>query len=256
MDDSGFLDRAYRWSLERSTWLERLLDPRGATGRPSFSESLIRASRRLGYAVIVEYKRCSPSRGPISFPDPEEYIRETSWGAAAYSVLVEPRWFCGSLELLPLFSQHRPVLAKDFIASRIQVEAYRRLGASAVLLIAEMLGSRLAGMCKAVEDAGLEALVEAGSLEEALRAARECPRAVLGVNSRNLRTLSVDFNGMLDAIRRLRAEVGDERVIVAESGVDSREKALAAAEAGADALLVGTAIMRDPRLLREILRLG
>lgn len=253
MADNGFLDRAYRWSLERSRWLEQLLDPRGAAERPGFGESLTRAARERGYAVIVEYKRCSPSRGPISFPDPEEYIRETSWGAAAYSVLVEPRWFCGSLELLPLFSRHRPVLAKDFVASRAQVEAYRRLGASAVLLIAEMLGDRLAGMCKAVEEAGLEALVEAGSLEEALRAAMECPGAVLGVNSRNLRTLRVDFYGMLEVVRGLRAEVGDKRVIVAESGVDSREKAVAAAGAGADALLVGTSIMRDPGLLREIL---
>ncbi len=254
MTSGGFLDRALRWSLRRSTWLEHLLEPDASTmARRGFKRSLMEAAGERGYAVIVEYKRCSPSRGVISAVDPEEYIEATLGGAAAYSVLVEPRWFCGSLELIPLFSSYRPVLAKDFVASRAQVEAYKRLGASAVLLIAEMLGERLASMCSTVENSGLDVLVEAGSLGEALRAASECPGAVLGVNSRNLKTLQVDFHVMLDTVRRLRKELGDDIVIVAESGVDSRERALAAVEAGADALLIGTSLMRNPRLLYELL---
>ncbi|MEB3861625.1 MAG: indole-3-glycerol-phosphate synthase [Desulfurococcales archaeon] len=246
----SFLDEAKKWSLERARILEGLLE-----GRTGGAASLRDALRRgEGPALIVEYKRCSPSAGMISLRSPEEYIEETLPYARAYSVLTEPRWFCGSLELIPLFTPHRPVLAKDFIVGQAQLEAYRRLGASAVLLIARMLSGGLGRLCKDATTMGLEALVEAHNLGEALEAYYTCPNAMLGVNSRDLARLRVDFEGMLGVVRRLRSELGDDALIVAESGVDSPGRAVEALEAGADALLIGTAAMRNPGLLREIWR--
>ncbi len=244
----SFLDEAMRWSLERAGILKRLME--GGIGDTA---SLRDALKTVGGpSLIVEYKRCSPSAGVISLRSPEEYIGATLPYTAAYSVLTEPRWFCGSPELIPVFARHRPVLAKDFIVDKVQLEAYSRLGASAVLLIARMLGGNLERLCRDARNLGLEVLVEAHNLDEALKAYYTCPGAMLGVNSRDLTSLKVDFDGMINVVRGIRRELGDRVMIVAESGVDSPERAVKALDAGADALLIGTAAMRSPGLLRGI----
>ncbi len=248
----SFIDRAFTASRERSKTYERLAERIGwceASG--GFKESLLRARSLKGYAIIVEYKRCSPSSGFITYRDPHSYIKETLEGSDAYSVLTEPYWFCGSLELLGLFSRYRPSLAKDFISSKAQVKLSACMGASAVLLI-DHKGVSLEELAYAALDLGLDVLIETSDHERAVELADLVEEAIIGINSRNLRTLQTDFDHMIEELRKARSVLGSSRIIVAESGIDNPQKALRAFSAGADAILIGTSVMKDPRLLGRI----
>ncbi len=204
-----------------------------------------------GYALIIEYKRCSPSKGFIAYRTPRDYISATLEYASAYSVLTEPGWFCGSIELIPLFTGFKPVLMKDFIVDEAQIKAGRAAGASAVLLIAKIIGDKLEELCRAAEKLGVDVLVEVDSARGVEEIYTLCPRIILGVNSRDLSTLKLDFDKMLDEIRRVRRLLGDT-LIVAESGVTSADRAARAIEAGANALLMGTSVMNNPGILARI----
>jgi indole-3-glycerol phosphate synthase len=213
------------------------------------------ALRRPGMGLIAEVKRASPSAGEIADADPgRQAARYEEGGARAISVLTEARHFGGSLADLRLVRAHSalPVLRKDFIVHPAQVLEARANGADAVLLIvAALTDPELAGLLATVADLGMTALVESHNDEEVDRAVRS-GAPVIGVNSRDLETLDVDVDRGL----RLLGRVPAERVRVFESGVTSREDVARAEEAGANAVLVGEALMRaaEPAArIRELL---
>jgi len=207
-------------------------------------------------ALIAEVKRASPSAGVIAEDvNPSVLARGyQAGGAAAVSVLTEPRHFQGSLADLQAVrsSVSIPVLRKDFLIHPAQVIEARASGADAVLLIvAALTDAQLGALLEAARDVGLAALVETHS-DEDLRRAIESGARIIGVNARDLETFSVDVKGALARIGR----VPDDRISVLESGISTRANVDAALEAGASAILVGEALMRaeDPaRAVRKLL---
>jgi indole-3-glycerol phosphate synthase/phosphoribosylanthranilate isomerase/anthranilate synthase/indole-3-glycerol phosphate synthase/phosphoribosylanthranilate isomerase len=205
--------------------------------------------------LIAEIKRASPSKGLLAADfDPVARARDYArGGAAAISVLTEPHFFQGALDHLTAVraAVDVPVLRKDFLLDPIQVYEARAAGADAVLLICALLDDRqLAAMLALTRSLGMAALVEAHDAAEARRAVAAGAR-IIGVNSRDLRTFAVDP----DVVRNLRPLVPGDRVFVAESGIASRVDAARARAWGADAILVGEALMRrdDPEsLAREL----
>lgn len=205
-------------------------------------------------AVIAEVKRSSPSAGLIAEADPAAQARVyEAAGAAAVSVLTEPRHFDGSLADLRAvhLATALPVLRKDFLVHPAQLMEARVEGADAVLLIAAALSPKeLEAMLATAEDLGLGALVEVHS-EEDLDKAVATSAKVVGVNARDLETLEVDPDRALTLLGR----VPDDRIAVAESGISERAQVERAVRAGARAVLVGEALMRseDPGAkLREL----
>ncbi len=201
------------------------------------------ALARPGLSFICEIKRASPSAGLISpdFPYLEIAREYAGHGADAVSVLTEPHFFKGSEEYLRRIAGavHTPVLMKDFVLSEYQIYRARALGASAVLLIPAILSrADLRDCLDLTRSLGLSALVEARS-EREVQAAAAAGADIIGINSRDLRTFRID----LEAFGRLAPTVPDGVLKVAESGINSRSDVLAMQEAGADAVLIGSALM-------------
>jgi indole-3-glycerol phosphate synthase len=212
------------------------------------------ALRRQTVAVIAELKRRSPSKGSLSESlDPRVTADFERGGAAAISVLTEPEFFGGSLDDLRIVreSVKLPVLKKDFHLHASQLHEARHAGASAVLLIARALSpDELPGMMSAARDLELETVVEVRS-EAELDRAIDAGATIIGVNSRDLETLEVDER----IPERLIPLVPSHVIAVWESGVRETQDVRRAADAGADAVLVGSALSKakDPaRLVREL----
>jgi indole-3-glycerol phosphate synthase len=198
--------------------------------------------------VIAEVKRRSPSAGAIRPDlDPVAHARAyAAGGAVAVSVLTDELYFGGSLQDLEAVARAvtSPVLRKDFILDELQLLEARAAGASAVLLIVRALSShRLRELAAAAHAMGLGTLVEVHTETELDAALAVAPGAV-GVNSRDLATFAIDAAAALRLVERIPAGI----LTVAESGISRREQVLEAAQAGADAVLVGTAVARaaDP----------
>jgi indole-3-glycerol phosphate synthase len=199
-------------------------------------------------ALIAEVKRRSPSAGTIR-PDLEPAGHAAAYsaaGASAISVLTDGPYFGGSLDdLRAVVARVRvPVLRKDFIIDETQLFEARAAGAAAVLLIVRALTpSRLGELARVAGQLGLATLVEAHDAAE-LEAALSSQAPVIGINSRSLDTFTVD----VDAAWRLLDRVPADRVAVAESGMAELADVERAAAAGADAVLIGTALSsaRDP----------
>ena len=195
-------------------------------------------------AFICECKKASPSRGLIapSFPYREIARDYEAAGADAISVLTEPRWFLGRDEYLREIAGtvSIPCLRKDFTVDEYMLAEAKLLGASAALLICAILdAAQLRDFLAACEGLGLSALVEAhdeAEVEEALRAGAR----IVGVNNRDLRDFRVDTGNS----RRLRRLVPEGVLFVSESGVRGVDDVRAARAMGADAVLVGEALMR------------
>ncbi len=203
-------------------------------------------------AVVAEIKRASPSQGAIAddVDVPAVASAYTAGGAAALSVLCAERDFAGSLDDLAAarHSSPLPAIAKDFTLFPEQVAAQRLAGADAILIILAMVGDGdAARLLQTAGLLGLDALVEAHDEAEIERALALGAR-VVGVNARDLQSLRVDGERRLELLRRLPEDV----VRVAESGIESRADVEAARDAGADAVLVGTALMRRPELIGEL----
>ena len=220
---------------------------------PGFAAAL----RREHVAVIAEVKRRSPSKGWINpaLAAPAQASAYEHGGAAAISVLTEPAHFGGSVEDLAAVRRavRLPVLKKDFHIDPVQLIEAKAIGASAALLIVRALSpDQLVRMAEAAAALELECLVEVHTTEELDRALAMAP-AVIGVNSRDLETLAVDPA----AAARLLGQIPDSTVAVAESGVSGRADVERVASAGADAVLVGSAISAaaDPmEAVRELAR--
>jgi indole-3-glycerol phosphate synthase len=195
--------------------------------------------------VIAEIKRRSPSRGEIraNFDLVECAKGYADGGAAALSVLTDERYFGGHLDFLPAVrgAVPLPLLRKDFVVDRYQVDEARACGADAVLLIAAALPpAEIGALRRHAVALGLDVLVEVhdeGDLEAALAAEAD----LIGINNRDLRSFEVD----LGVTERLAGAVPEGVVVVAESGIFSPEDVARLEAAGADAFLVGEALMRE-----------
>jgi len=196
--------------------------------------------------VIAEFKRASPSAGPIR-PGADAGIVTADYaaaGAAALSILTDEVDFDGSLADLGAARARvgLPLLRKDFVVDEYQVVEARAAGADAVLLIVAALDDgRLRGFHDAAGELGLAALVEVHDAAEAERAVRLGAR-IIGVNARNLDTLAIDPT----LFGRVATLLPAGTVTVAESGLRTPADVRAVAGAGADAILVGEALMREP----------
>jgi indole-3-glycerol phosphate synthase len=222
--------------------------PRDATPVPPLQRPM---------AVIAEVKRCSPSRGDIA-PHLDAVAQARAYAAAgadAISVLTEPTRFGGSLNDLNSVTAavELPVLRKDFIVDAYQIWEAAAAGAAAVLLIAAALETDvLAAMLAESHACGLDALVEAHDEDDLLRA--ELAGAdLVGVNNRDLRTLTVD----LGTTERLAALAPAGTLLVSESGIMTSADARRVLHAGAQAVLVGEALVRTrhdllPAVLRDM----
>jgi indole-3-glycerol phosphate synthase/phosphoribosylanthranilate isomerase len=215
-----------------------------------------------GLSAIAEIKRRSPSAGDLR-PDADpgalagEFERS---GAAAVSVLVDER-FAGSIDDLRAAraAASLPLLAKGFFRDSDELAELKRSGADAVLLLLRDLDDELAARLMATAgELGLDALVEAHDADE-LERAITLGADPIGVNARDLSTFAIDRNAQLDLVAQATLQhsvTKSERVVVAESGIESRAQAAAAELAGADAVLVGSALMRAPdpaAKLRELI---
>ncbi|WP_372697783.1 indole-3-glycerol phosphate synthase TrpC [Arthrobacter sp. JSM 101049] len=195
--------------------------------------------------VISEVKRRSPSKGSLAdIPEPAELARQyREGGATAISVLTEQRRFGGSLADFDAVraAVDLPLLRKDFTVDAYQIHEARAHGADLVLLIVAALDDHeLSAFLDLTHDLGMNALVETHTDEEIERALRVGAR-IIGVNVRNLKTLDVDRENFA----RLAGSIPDSVVIVAESGIrDSNDVALYGSH-GADAVLVGEALVKD-----------
>jgi len=211
------------------------------------------ALRAPGLGAIAEVKRRSPSAGDLR-PDADPATLARSFedaGAAAVSILVDER-FSGSWDDLRAAraTTSLPLLAKGFFSTRADLETARAAGADAVLLLLRDLDDPPAA--ELLSNEGLDFLVEAHDAHELARAIA-LGAEVIGLNARDLGTFTIDRKAQLDLV----AGAPRDRVIVAESGVEHRAHAAAAELAGADAVLVGSALMRAPdpaSKLAELLR--
>ena len=212
---------------------------------PGQGEQFVSALNRPGLSFLCEIKKASPSKGLISpdFPYLDIARAYEAAGADGVSCLTEPKWFLGSDDL---FRQVRrtisPMLRKDFTVDEYQIYQDRLMGANAVLLIVSLLdGETLKGYLDLCRSLGLAALVETHDGQE-VDAALNAGAEIIGVNNRNLKDFSVDFSNAA----RLRDRIPPGVLYVAESGLTGPEDAAALKQLGADAALVGEALMRAP----------
>lgn len=212
--------------------------------------------RGPGISIIAEVKRSSPSKGalaPIADPAALAKTYEQA-GASVVSVLTEQRRFGGSLADLEAVRKaiSIPILRKDFMVDEYQFYESRALGSDLVLLIVAALSkSQLRDFSALTKELGMRALMEVHT-EDELERALEISPDIVGVNSRNLKDLTVSpsvFNALIPLIP-------DYIVKVAESGISNRADVLFAQEAGADAVLVGEALVKgsDPISTMRALR--
>ncbi len=224
----------------------------GTDGGSAFEQAL----KREGMSFICEVKRASPSKGLIApdFPYVDIARDYAAAGADCISCLTEPKWFLGSDRI---FRDIRaavptPMLRKDFTVDEYQIYQAKVLGAGAVLLICAILDTAtIEQYLELCERLGLAALVEAHD-EREIASAVSAGARIIGVNNRNLKDFSVDFSNAA----RLRDRIPPDCVYVAESGVKAPEDAAVLRKIGADAALIGEALMRasDKKAMLSALR--
>ena len=218
--------------------------------------AVLRQPRQGDIALIAEVKKASPSAGVICEEfDPVRIAKEyEAAGASCLSVLTDGKFFQGSLDHLRQIraAVKLPLLRKDFIIDERQILEAIEWGADAILLIVAILtGAQLAKFHSLAMEAGLAALVEIHDEAELERALKVSP-ALLGVNNRNLKTFKVD----LATTERLARKIGAGKILVAESGIQTRADVERLKQCGANAILVGESLMRGgdiPSKIRELI---
>lgn len=202
------------------------------------------ALKKPGLSFICECKKASPSKGMIApeFPYLKIAREYEAAGADCISILTEPKWFLGRDEYLREIASavSLPCLRKDFTVNPYMVYEAKILGASAVLLICAILNEEEIKECLSIcEELGLSALVEAHDEREAETALRAGAR-IVGVNNRSLKDFSIDTKNSL----RLRRMIPENVLFVSESGVQNAQDVQKIREIGADAVLIGEALMK------------
>lgn len=243
------LDQLAAHARERVASAKKILPPDQikelALSRERGSFAFENALRKPGISFICECKKASPSKGLIAPDFPYLQIAKDyeAAGADCISVLTEPKWFLGSDAYLREITSavSIPCLRKDFTVDEYMIYEAKLLGASAVLLICSILSPDQVrdyiGIC---DQLGLSALVEAHDASEVDTALAAGAR-IIGVNNRNLKDFSVDTENS----RRLRDRIPSEVLFVSESGVKDAADVEKLSRIGADAVLIGEALMRS-----------
>ena len=236
---------------ELNTRIRDLEDiPRG------FERHLREAHYSQWTAIIAEVKKGSPSKGIIRADfDPQEIASiYQDYGATCLSVLTDEHFFLGHLRYLALIREtvSLPLLRKDFICDPYQIYEARAAGADAVLLIAAMLDlNQLRDFLGTARELHLDVLLEVHD-EEEMEKALNTDCTLIGVNNRNLRTFDID----LGTTGRLARMMPPDRLLVTESGINSREDVTRLQSDGAGAFLIGESMMREDDIgakLQELL---
>ncbi|AEC51222.1 indole-3-glycerol-phosphate synthase [Pyrococcus sp. NA2] len=217
---------------------------------------LSRAIRRSSKnAIIAELKVYSPKYGDLlRGRDPLEILRKYERaGAVGISYITDPKYFKGSFDFFRKLCQETelPVLRKDFIKTKEEIERTAEAGGSAILLITRLLKDDLPEFVDYAREHGLDTLVEVHTLEE-LRIAIQTNSTMIGINNRDIGKLELD-DGNVSLTEKLAPLIPDRYVKVSESGISTIED-LKRALRVADAALIGTALMKaeDPEeLLRK-----
>ena len=233
---------------QRTEQAKRVLPPEEirhqALSLPKGDFPFQQALKKPGVSFICECKKASPSKGLIApnFPYLEIAKEYEAAGADCISVLTEPKWFLGNDEYLKEIAKavSIPCLRKDFTVDEYQIYQAKVLGASAVLLICSVLTeSQMKDYIRICDELGLSALVEVHD-EQEVQTALNTGARIIGVNNRNLKDFSVDT----DNSRRLRELIPPNVLFVSESGVRTAEDVETLRKIGADAVLIGEALMR------------
>ena len=220
-----------------------------------FADAMLARSARGEAAVIAEVKKASPSKGVIREDfHPAQIARQyEAGGATCLSVLTDRDFFQGGEAYLEDARANcsLPVLRKDFTVDAYQVAEARSIGADAILLIVAALeNAQLHELAAAAAHYGLDVLVEVHDADE-LEQALELATPLVGINNRNLRDFSTSLHTTLSLLDR----IGDDRLVITESAIHSRDDVALMRGAGVHAFLVGEAFMRagDPgAALREL----
>ena len=227
------------------SWTELDASAKNAPAPRGFARALHRAVKSGRYGLIAEIKKASPSKGLIRPDfDPATLARAyEAGGATCLSVLTDEPYFQGADEYLVQASAATtlPVLRKDFMLEPYQVVEARALGADCILLIMAALDDAVAAdLSEAAQHYGMDVLVEVHNRPELDRALR-LESELVGVNNRDLKTLSVDLHTTIN----LAKHVPSDRILVSESGLNTPEDLAAMASAGAKCFLVGESLMRQ-----------
>ena len=233
---------ARRSALDRADVLRAAVDRDAGVARPRAADFLAALSEP-GVRVIAECKRRSPSRGVLRHDyDPAAIASGyAAAGAAAISVLTEPSFFDGSVDHLRAVraAVGIPILRKDFVVTEFQIAEARAAGADAVLLIvAALTDDELKEMIECATSCELATLVEVHSVEEARRALG-CGAPIIGVNSRDLRTLDMNPH----VFEKVAAVLPKGVVAIAESGISSAAEVIRLRGLGYRGFLIGERFM-------------
>lgn len=215
-----------------------------ALSLPNKNFAFENAIRKPEISFICECKKASPSKGMIvhDFPYIQIAKEYESAGADCISVLTEPKWFLGSDIYLKRISSavSIPCLRKDFTVDEYMIYEARALGASAVLLICSILSEgQMNEYISICDEMGISALVEAHDEREVTMALHAGAR-LIGINNRNLKDFTVDTENSF----RFREMIPQDVLFVSESGISSVQEVKKLREIGADAVLIGEALMR------------
>lgn len=207
-------------------------------------EKFISALKRTGLSFICEVKKASPSKGIIAkdFPYVEIAKDYAVAGADCISCLTEPKYFLGSDKI---FTEIRnavevPMLRKDFTVDEYQIYQAKAMGADAVLLICAILSTaEIERFLKICDELKICAIVETHD-EDEIKSALSAGAEIIGVNNRNLKNFTVDF----ETAAKLRELIPPEKIYIAESGVKTAADISTLKKIGADAVLIGETLMR------------
>lgn len=202
--------------------------------------------------VIAEVKKASPSKGVIRKDFNHLEIAETYErnGASALSVLTDRNFFQGSIDYLSEIRHHVtiPLLRKDFVFDEYQILEARGYGADAVLLIAAVLDDKeMHDFVELAFNLGMSPLVEVhneAELERTLKTKAE----LIGINNRDLQTFKTDLNTTI----RLIDSIPDDRIVISESGINTKDDINFLKSAGVDAFLIGEALMREADIGKKL----
>lgn len=242
------LDELAKYSKYRVEEAKKNLDleeiKKKAESKVKGEHNFLKALSKEGLNFICEIKKASPSKGIIAekfdyLSIAKEYEKA---GASAVSVLTEPKWFLGSNEI---FKEVRnvlglPMLRKDFTVDEYQIYEAKLLGADAILIIVSITSlENIKKYLEICENMGLDALVETHN-EEEIEIALEAGAKIIGVNNRNLKDFSINF----DNAKKLREKVPKNIIYVVESGLKDKNDIRDIINLDANAVLIGEAIMR------------